>query len=173
MAKSIMTEIINNRIGKVFSETAVFVAYVFLILGVICCFSHILLGLVLIAGSAFVCFTAIGIQIDIKGKKYKEYTSIVNFKIGGWKPLDEYINIAILTSRQSYSTYSRANLSITNTDIYYDTFLLNQSHIQKLRVNRHKNKETAIADAKSLSNHLGFPFVEFSPEISERTMARR
>ncbi len=168
-----MSEIIDNKLGKAFSPTAVIAGYVILGLGVLFLLGNIFIGIGLIAAACFVCFTGTGVQIDIKDKKYKEYTIIYFINNGKWKPFGEFVNLAILTTRQSYTTYSGSNRSMTSTDKYFDIFLLNKSHRQKLRVGRHKKRESAMESAKELAAKLGIPFVEYSPEISERTRARR
>ena len=169
-----MTNIIDQNLGKVFSPIAVFFGYFFLIFGIILLYSNILLGLLLILFGGCVSLTRTGIEFDIAGQKFKEYTNIFYVKIGSWQPLDNYVFLTVLKSKITYKSHSRSNVSMTtSSEIYFDLFILTKSHRKKIRIGRHESKEEALIDARILSEKLGMQLVDYNPEVSAATKARR
>lgn len=152
----------------------VFSGYGILTVGVLITLGNPIIGLLVVLVGGFISFTSTGIQIDVENKKYKHYSSYYGIKQGQWKTLDSYPCLAILQSRQSSTTHSIGNISsITNSENYYDIYLLDKTHRQKLLIKRLKNKEQASKDAKEFAENLGVEFTTYNPVISAKTRSRR
>jgi len=61
----------------------------------------------------------------------------------------------------------------TSSEIYFDLFILTKSHRKKIRIGRHESKEEAFNDARVLAEKLGMQIVDYNPEVSAATKARR
>lgn len=166
---------IENKFGKSFPQGLVFAAYVFLGLGVLMCLASLVLGVVIILLSAFVCFTFSGMEIDTKNKAYKDYTAFFGFiKQGKWNSYANYPYVTLLRKNMVTTIHSRGNVASTiSKELVYDITLLDKTHRKKLVIKRMKDNDKALAEAHVLAQQLGVEFAYYNPQISQATRERR
>lgn len=171
--KSKMTRIIDNKIENILPAPGIFAGYVMLGLGILILFSYPLGGLVLLMAGIFISFSTSGVQIDPRERQIKDYTKCFGIAFGKWENIEIYKDISVLSTRQTYTAYSRANVSMTDAEKFYDVYLLDTTHRKKMKVKRCKGQEEALKEAQLLAEMLELNFTKYNPVISSRTRARR
>ena len=165
---------ISNRIGFSFPTPVVGVGIFMAIAGLFFAATEsVLSGLVIAIIGGFLCANSYGTELDMNLKKYREYTAVYGLKTGEWKLLKTRPFIGVLTSRSSQKTYSRSNRSTTLMTDSFDVCLLNQNHREKTVVKKLDTRKNALKYAEELASLLGVEIVQYNPEISEKTKARR
>ena len=72
-------------------------------------------------------------------------------------------------SRQTSSVYSRGSNSYDITDIVWEVYLLNKTHLKKIQIDKAYKKEAAEKKAKKWAEKLGAEFTVFNPvQLSAR-----
>lgn len=165
-------EIINNYLGLVFPNPALIGGYLFLTLGIIGLVSGHIVGLLIALLGGFVCSTFSGIEINIKNKTIRQYTSYFGFKKGETKDLTPYPFICIFKSNKTHSMYSRSNRAISYSETTYDLYLLNRSHKEKILIKVEKGEDNAIKKAKEIAGNIGIKLVQYSPEVISKKNRR-
>lgn len=170
-----MDSIINHVRGNLLPTAAVYLGYLLLIIGFVNIISlDFFTGIADLITGVALSFSYMGIQIDVKNHLYRNYISFFGLPIGTWKSLDIYTNTAVLRSLVKYTSYYRGVIPLNTRETYYEVYLLNESHREKLLVERLTNKEQAIVKAKSLANTLKIEYSQtYNPVISARSRARR
>lgn len=164
---------LNFSQGSPFNPSLVFVWYFFLLLGIMISFKNLALGICIIILSIIVCFTRIGVQIDFRKSVIMEYHSLFGIKVGKWVSIKVYKFITILKSHQVYTSNSRSGLSTKDSRLFYEVYLLDITHRNKLKVSKKKTIADAMVVRDLLSNKLSIPIVDYNPSISEKTKARK
>ena len=125
------------------------------------------------SGTWFVTSTY-GVQIDHKHKRFREYGAVLGFiKYGKWHKQDDFPYLSILGSRKTALGRSYAGVTTSLETRTVDLYFLTENHRGKVAVKEFPNSEEAIEFALELKKLTGARLVKFSPEISEKTMARR
>jgi len=167
-------EIINNKFGKAFPPAMAFSGYVILAAGIVLMWENFWYGLLIAVVGGLICFTKSGVLIDCSNKRYKDYSSFYGIKQGKWESVTPYPFIAILHRNISTTAFSQGNRpGTTGSNIYYDIFLLNNTHRKKVLIKRLKDKEGAITEAKELAVKLDLEMTNYNPVVSSKTRVRR
>jgi len=165
-------EIINNYLGLAFPTPALIGGYLFLTLGLIGLLSGHIAGLLVALVGGFVCFTYSGIEINIKNKTIRQYTSYFGFKKGETRDLTTYPFICIFKSNKTHTMYSRSNRAVSYSETTYDLYLLNQTHKEKVLIKVEKGEDNAIKKAKEIADSIGIKLVQYNPEVLSRKNRR-
>ena len=170
-----MKKVIDNKLEHLFTPSMTVGGYILMAMSVFAFMEGAyIVGVLVIVAGGFVSFAKNGILIDPNLKRAKQYIGYLGLRIGKWKSMEQYCHITILRSRESSTTYSRSNrVTTTSAETFYDVTLLDKTHRQKLGVIRLKGEKQAAEAAKELVKILGFDFVKYTPEVSEKTRARR
>lgn len=136
-------------------------------------FTEPILGVAGILIGAFFWSSSYGIDIELKEKKFREYSSAYGLKSGKWKSLDKLPFITVMVVRESMAIHSRSNNSTITTDTKIGVYLLTNSHRGKILVQKFEKNQEAKKYAESLSKRMKKEIVQYSPVISEKTRARR
>jgi len=167
-----VNDLIDNNTGKAFPPPAVFAGYIFLVLSPVAIYSNPFVGLLLALAGGFVSFTSTGVQIDPSKRKFREYTSYFGVKKGLWQTLDKYPFLAIMGRTQSYTTYSRGQVALTDREKFIDICLLSKSHRQNVMIKRLRDRDQATKDAKELAEKLNLELTKYNPPVSKKTQAK-
>ena len=116
----------------------------------------LMIGLILVLARS-------GVQLDQNEKQYREYFDVLGWKNGGWKPLELYRYVSVLSTRVSQTSYSSSHQSITVTDSIYKVCLLSANHREKLAVQYIKDYDEAMEQANTLAQELHLPRVKYDP----------
>ncbi|MEO6903029.1 MAG: hypothetical protein ABI315_07740 [Bacteroidia bacterium] len=165
-------KIINNYLGLAFPTSALIGGYLFLALGLIGLLSGHLVGILVALVGGFVCFTYLGIEINIKNKTIRQYTSYFGFKKGATKDLTVFPFICIFKSNKIYTTNSRSNRSVSYSEKTFDIYLLNQTHKEKILIKIEKGEDKAIQKAKEIADDMGIKLVQYNPVVLSRKNKR-
>jgi hypothetical protein len=168
-----INRLIKINHGTVFPSAMVFAAYIILLFGFISIFSNWILGSILILFSIFIGFSYSGIDINLKERKYREYSICFGIKFGKWQSLDKFAFLAILANREVSEVHSRSNMTTSTGLKYSDVCMLDQTHREKILIKRFKDADSALDYAKNLSGNLNFDLTDYNPFISEKTEIRR
>ncbi len=168
-----MIQKIKNSHGTIFPPALVFAGYVFLVFGIISVISIWIAGMILIILGAFICFSYSGIEIDVTEKKYREYTFYFGIKSGKWMQLDRFSFLTVLCNREVYEVHSRANVTTSDSEKFYDVFMLDKLHREKLLLKRFKNAELATEYAKKISIELNMECAKYNPVLTTASKLKR
>jgi len=151
----------------------VFAGYVILVISTFIIYSNWILGSVLILFALFISFSFSGIVIDSVNNRYKDYSVYFGIKTGRWQPLDKYIYLTVLCNNEMYETHSRANVTTSEAAKYFEVFMMDKTHRDKLLVKKFKNSESALKYANDISCVLNMELTGFHPALSEESIAKR
>jgi len=168
-----MKDIIKNNHGTVFPPAMVFAGYILLAFGIIVVITHWILGVILLFVSVFISFSFYGIDVDTDTKKYKEYSIYFGIKCGKWFSLDKFLFLTVLCNNEVYEIHSRANITTSESVRFYDVYLLDKQHREKLLLKKFKNADSAEDYAKKISGILDLELTNYDPVLTEKTRARR
>jgi len=130
--------------------------------------------LVVIAVLLFFLTAYSGVQLCVRTKYIRMYSTYLGFKYGKWKTTRNYTDISILTIRKKVTKGTLFNSNgITVNEKDTGVYLLIPSHRKRQLIAKCKNKTEAEKLAVELSKKLDKNYVVFSPQISEATKARR
>ncbi|MDP2724362.1 MAG: hypothetical protein Q8O72_16545 [Bacteroidales bacterium] len=118
------------------------------------------IGLILfIAGIALALFRE-GIEIRIKERQFRSYTSIFTIFMGKWKPLPEIEYITIFNERVNQEAWM---LSIhgNTLDEHIKVVIVHGNH-QQIPVGIFKDKEMAVEAATKLATQLGTKLLDYT-----------
>lgn len=172
----------NIHHGFTMTGTSLIMGYVFFIMGIAMIFTSGLDGeifMLLVCGIGFaviggwMAFSTYGMQIDSDHHRFREYGAILGIKYGKWKQQSMFPYMAILGSRKS--SLGRSYTGVTTSMQVYsvDLYFLTENHRGKVVIKEFPNSEKAIEFAQELKEITGARLVKYSPEISEKTKARR
>jgi len=150
-----MEDIIDNKTGKFFPQAAINGGYVFILFSPVFLMDSPLIGIALLLIGLLVSFTVTGVRIDLKNKRFKEYTRYYWIKIGPWIPLEQYPFITLITSRESSPAFSFKKDDSENDEIVYGVYLLNRERSKKILLKKFEDKDQAILELSELSKAIG------------------
>jgi hypothetical protein len=112
-----------------------------------------------IAGMALVLFRE-GIEIRIKERQFRSYTSIFSIFMGKWKPLPEIEYITIFNERVNQEAWM---LSIhgNTLDEHIKVALVHENH-QQITLGIFVQKEKAVEVATKLATQLGTKLLDYT-----------
>tara|TARA_R110001592_G_scaffold219477_1_gene473802 strand:- start:201813 stop:202313 length:501 start_codon:yes stop_codon:yes gene_type:complete len=163
---------LDFKLAKVFPKPTIYAGYVLIAIGLFSALFQIFALAFSLIG-VFVSLSYNGIQLDPSQRLYRSYSHIFGFKFGSWKSLEKFCDLSILRREDAYKAYSYAMSSFENSAVYFGVFLLNKNHRQKLEIQRHGDKDAAIASAKKLAEELQLEFVAYQPQISQKSQHKR
>ncbi len=165
---------IDNDLGKAFPPAAVVIGYIFVATGLFIAFGNPVLGIGLAAVGAFGAFARTGVQIQPEKKTYREYTALFGVAVGGWKPMEDFADVAVLKKTLTTTAYSRANRPVTTgSNDFFDVCMLDPTHRQKQVIKRLTDKDLAVKEARSLANLLNLRYGPYDPQLSATSKAKR
>ena len=168
-----MEENINNNHGTIFPPAMVFAGYIILVFSVFTLMSHWVFGLLLMLFSIFICFSFSGIDINIIEKKYRVYEKFLGIKSGKWLALDKFLYLTVLHNREVYEMHSMPNVTTSESKHFFDVYMLDKTHREKLLIKRFKDANNALSYAKNLSTMLNIELTTYNPILSAETMQKR
>ena len=168
-----MKDRINNIHGTVFPPALVYAGYIFLAFGVLTVTSNWILGSILICASIFISFSFCGLEIDLKTKRYKEFSIYFGIKAGKWTSLDQILYVTILHNKEIYEIHSRANITTSDSENFFEVYMLDKSHREKILVKRFKNPDLAINYSNKISSILNIELTKYNPVVSTSTRFKR
>lgn len=168
-----MIKIIKNNHGPIFPPALVFAGYFFLAFGIISLYNNWILGAILILFSIFISFSFSGIEIDINEKKYREYSIYFGIRSGKWLQLDRFPCLTVLCNNETYEVHSRANITTSVSEKYFDVYMLDKLHREKLLIKRFKDPGSALEYAKTFSCSLNLELAKYNPILTAKTRLRR
>ncbi len=163
----------NQRVGFLFPVPGLIFGAFLLLAGLISLFEIWYLGLAFILISGFFLTASYGSEIDIQNGKFREYGSIYFIKRGKWIALDKLPEITVKKSRDGMTIHSRTNHSTTLIDNRFEVCLLSATHRTKCLVQKFDSKDEATVFAHKLANQLNKSLVQYQPQLSDKTRARR
>ena len=164
-----MSKEINVSQGKYFPKAFATYGYILMLVGLITFLGNIWAAFAMILIGIYLAFSFCGIEFDLAKNAYREYSIYFGIHSGGkWKDLSKLTDMSVLQTRVSETTYSRSNRTTTDSDTFYDVFLLSKTHRTKVFVERFKDKNFAFSKAKELSNTLNKEFKKYHPAGSIR-----
>ena len=164
--------ILDYKLSKIFPKPTIYAGYILIGIGLFLALFQVF-ALILCLVGTFVSFSYNGIQLDPSQQRYRSYSHIFGFKFGPWQSLEKFCDLSILRREDAYKAYSYAMSSFENSAVYFGVFLLNKNHRQKLEIQRHGDKDAAIASAKKLAVDLKLEFVRYQPQISQQSQHKR
>ncbi len=161
-------------LGKTFPPATVYGGYAILAGGLYGMTANLGLGALFALVGVFIAFSKNGMRLDPAAKAYQSYTKILGIRFGKWISLEKYKETCLLKTSLSSKAYSRTMQETeTSRDTYYNVYLLNKNHLQKLLIARFRLYEEAEREAHHIAQSLDMPFVSFQPQISKSTRMRR
>lgn len=144
----------DNKIDNFMGSTARAAGYSLIIFGLIGTYFK-WTGLILVIAGAFMSFTYEGTRIDFIKRRIKSYTALFGImKFGKWLPVDSFTSFNIYRSRRSYTTYSRANLTLTEKNDDIRLAFLNKDKSRKIVINKYKSFSEARDEMTQLIKDL-------------------
>jgi len=108
-------------------------------------------------------FSSEGLDIDLKGGRYKEWNRWFGIRVGVWKPLDVIQSVSIILETDTGKLYPVTEHSPELTEDYFQVFMMNENHLYKVFVAHSKKRAEAEAMAKNLANWLKVDVQTFNP----------
>lgn len=119
-------------------------------------------------------FTNGVIELDSETKRFRQHPFLFGVKLGRWRSVVEYKDIAVLGNTINETTYGgRTSRSVITKNKGFEICLLTQSHRKKLVLARFKNKEKAIKTRNEIGECLHLRVTKYNPVISNATRKRR
>jgi len=144
----------DNKHGKFFGPSQVFMGYVFLGCGIFCSVYSLTILLLIIPG-AFMAFTTTGTIIDFENKKIKPYTTLFGFiRTGKWANISQFSGFRIMKINRRYTTYSRANIPLDMNKCTIDLVLTKKGKPGFVLIKKHSRFEEARKELDDLKTSL-------------------
>lgn len=150
-----MKQYIDNITGKSFPQAAINGGYVFILFSPVFIKDSPLISAALFFGGLLLSFTVTGSRIDLKNKRFKEYTRYFWVKIGSWTSLENFPFITLITSREASEAFSFKKDDSENDELVYGIYLLNRERSQKVLLKKFKDKNQAILELSDFAKKLG------------------
>lgn len=156
------------------SNLVLVASYFFIVLGLfLMAFGNPIIGFFFAAGAGLNVSYKKGIYFDLENRKFLQYETYFTVKTGKWKNLNTFKELTILAKTKTSRIYGRSGASISDTFKTYDSFMVDETHRQKVLLNSCLDADEAYAKVKSLSEKLNLPFVKYNPKISESSRQKR
>ena len=132
-----------------------------------------ILGSILTLFAVFISFSFSGLEIDISKNRYKEFSVYFGIKIGKWLSLDKYIYLSVLCNKEIYETHGRANVTTSDSIKYFEVYMLDITHAEKLLIKKFKDPDIALKYAEYFSGVLNMELTDYNPPLSSKTILNR
>jgi hypothetical protein len=119
------------------------------------------------------CTRSSGTEYCKDSREYREFTKSFFRTSGKWLKVESYTDIAVLMGKEGFTAYSRGMVELNVSEKVFDLYLLKPDHRSRLILKRTTSLEEAEQEGEALAKDLGLNWTAYSPEISERTRARR
>lgn len=150
-----MDNYIDNSTGKSFPQAAINGGYVFILFSPVFIKDSPLISAALFFGGILLSFSVSGTRIDLKKKRFKEYTRYFWIKFGSWIALENFPFITLITSREESEAFSFKKDNSENDELVYGIYLLNRERSQKVLLKKFKDKDQAILELPDFAKKLG------------------
>jgi len=154
-----MENFIDHSTGKSFPQAAINGGYVFILFSPVFFKDSPLISAVLFLVGILLSFSVSGTRIDIKNKRFKEYTRYYWIKFGPWIPLEQFPYVTIITDRESSAAFSFKKDDSDNDEIIYGIYLLNRERSQKVLIKKFNDKDQAMLELPKLADKIGLKIV--------------
>lgn len=169
-----MKNILDEKTGFLFPPTSKFVGQIAFVVGVLAIFLAPLTGFFFAAVGAYVGFSKSGVLLNPEAGTYQDYVSVFGLRFGKHKSYSEYPFLSVMRNKITSKAFSITNRNTaTGSDLFYDVYLLNQSHRKRVLVRRYSNLHDAKTSAQDLGKQLSKDIVMYSPVVSAATRSRR
>lgn len=151
------SKVLDVRFGNLLPWPFHFLAGGALLAALLLGFQNPLIALVLVTGSLFVLTAAEGTEIDLAGKRYREYTSLFFVKTGEWLLFDEIEKIYVNKNkvRQRMSAY---RTGLTSEFVYAEfSAFLKFNDEETIQLKKFKDKDKLMRHAKIWAASLNVP----------------
>lgn len=150
----------NRKTDSYFPNQFVFIGYLISLFGLYLLFRLNFLGLIAIPAGLFISFSFVGIEIDFKDNKFKEYLGIFNFKFGKWHTLPkvEYVTIFVDRTTQEMHVVSISSTQ-TNSDFKINLII---TKAERISVGTFINKDLALETANQLADGLKTKLLDYT-----------
>jgi hypothetical protein len=147
--------ITDNKIDRLMGPTGIYTGYFLVLAGLAAAYFFNVFYFLLALAGIFMSFTFDGTQIDYGLRKIRSYSCLFGLiKIGKWHDIDSFSKFQISKARRTYTTYSRANVPLTQKESDIRLFLLNDKGSLKITVNKYPSFEAARKDMSDLIQKL-------------------
>lgn len=156
--------------GNYFPKAAVIGGVILIAFGILGSLENAYASIPFLLIGIYLSFTYGGIEIDNTKKRFRDYALYFGIPIGSkWKDLDKYPDLCVLKTRESSTTYSRTNNSVSYKESYYDVFMLTNNHRAKIFLKRFDTKEEAFKKARELESILTKELKVYNPKGSAKS----
>jgi len=162
-----MTDILQNKLGKLFPPAARTSGLVFILLGIYLIANYFIEntssiygGLSTLIIGLFMFTSTNGVLINVHTKTYKSYTSLFGYKYGKWQTTKAFPYITLFSHQATTYAHSRSNRTAqTSSNLFYDIYLIDKSKRNKVHIKRMKDKTKATNYLKELSDLLNVKII--------------
>jgi hypothetical protein len=147
--------ITDNRIDRLIGPTGIYAGYFLMLAGLAAAYFFSIAYLLLALAGTFIAFTYDGTQIDFGLRKIRGYSCLFGLiKVGKWYDIDSFSKFHIIRSKRTHTTYSRANVPLTQKESDIRLLLLNENGSVKITVNKFRSFEEARKEMTDLIKNL-------------------
>jgi hypothetical protein len=165
---------LDGKLGPLFPPTLRFVGKIVLGAGLLSIAFIPLIGLFLFLVGGFIGFGVSGVMLYPSEALYQEYIGLFGLRYGKKKSYLQYPYLSVMRTKVTSSAYSRSNRSaVTGADLYYDVYLLSESHRERILLRRYSSQFEAKEKAQELGVVLSKKVVMYNPKVSAETQKRR
>ena len=129
-------------------------------------FPNRILPLIGIIIGAIFTFSFQGTQLDLPGKKIKEYFGLFGLKIGSWQDLPELQEIVFTSGRYSQQIHALVSRKQHNTRIYRGFLKGPNSYKQLFAAS--ENPDKVISQVESAADAFGLPATNYNTKPPQR-----
>ncbi|HTF21250.1 MAG TPA: hypothetical protein VK658_24405 [Chryseolinea sp.] len=152
--------VIDVRFGSLMPWAFHFLAGLAILAALVLGLHSPLIALLLVFGSLFIFTSNEGTEIDLAGKRYREYTALFFMKTGEWLPFDEIEKIYVNKNkvRQRMSAYRTGKTA----EFVYSEFsaFLKFSDEETVQLKKFKDKDKLMRHAKVWADQLNVPLYD-------------
>jgi hypothetical protein len=135
--------------------TGVYSGYFLMLAGIAAAYFFSLPYLLLALAGMFMAFTFDGTQIDFDLRRIRNYSCLFGlFRIGKWYDINTFKKFHIVRSKRIYTTYSKANVPLTQQTSDIRLQLLNDNGSLRVTVNKFRSFEAARREMSELIRDL-------------------
>jgi hypothetical protein len=114
-----------------------------------------------------------GVEVDVINGKFRSYRSFMGIKTGTWNDLADFPFISVIKRNTSQRVYGQSMAGYDLERQFYSIILMNESHRVKFVLKNVEGSEQALKEAEVLARDLEREFVNYNPQVSARSRARR
>ena len=126
----------------------------------------IIVGLILMILGIYLALSHTGIDVDLKKRRFRYFTSHFGIKEGKWKFFKYYPYLSILTINQKHTKYSTTGVPFSSKLKVFRVYLLNEKHTDKILIKEFLNKLPAEEYIKTLAEELSLKVDIYSPDFN-------